>query len=137
MSSFHRQLHNHTHTGSACHILLSPDNIAAVKVVASVIGRTNHSRRDEMVPSRRSQSRGRGQAVTLLPQKKKKREVLLSLCINVIFPRPTLLCMAIQVVFICVKVCSSVLIMLTCRLDSALWFCFHIIFYAPFARSHL
>lgn len=53
----HAQRNTHS-SGSTCHIPLSPDNIAAVKVDASVIGRTNHGRRDEMVPSHRSGGRG-------------------------------------------------------------------------------
>lgn len=116
MSSYRKWPHNHTRThthrnthssGSTCHIPLSSDNIAAVKVAASVIGRTNHSRGDETVPSRRSESRGgpRQRTSCQSPATEKRGKSLLfcsfPLCINVIYQRPTLLYMAIHRVFIC------------------------------------
>lgn len=77
-------------------------------MVASVIGRTNHSRRDETVPSRRSESRGgprqRTSCQSPATKKKKKKSLLFCsfpLCVSVIFQRATLLYMAIQLVFIC------------------------------------
>ncbi|MEQ2244205.1 hypothetical protein ILYODFUR_014723 [Ilyodon furcidens] len=86
LSQIATQLHTNTQrnthsTGSTCHILLSPDNVAAVKVAASVIGRTNHSWRDEMVPSCRSETQGelRQRTSCHSPAIKKKEVTLLLL----------------------------------------------------------
>lgn len=110
----HMYTQRNTHSSSStCHIPLSPDNIAAVKVAASVIGRTNHSRGDGMVPSCRSESRGGPRqrtscqsAASEKEKKKKRREKSLLFCgfppcINVIFTVPLLRYMAIRLVFIC------------------------------------
>jgi len=71
----HTRRNTHS-SGSTCHIPLSPDNIAAVKVAASVIGRTNHSRRDEMVLSCRSESQEElRQRTSCQTAAMKKREV--------------------------------------------------------------
>lgn len=141
----HTHTHRNTHSsGSTCHIPLSSDNIAAVKVAASVIGRTNHSRRDEMVPSRRSESRGGPRQRTSCQSPATEKEgshssFVASLYASTSGPLcsiwPFIGSLSVRMTIL---VCSSVLMMLTCHLDSApIWFRFHIIFYAPFLRSHL
>lgn len=119
-----------THSSSStCHIPLSPDNIAAVKVAASVIGRTNHSMGDGMLPSCRSERVGegysRGQAASLLPGKKRRHSSsVASLYASMSFSQayfcgiwPFGSSISVKMA---IQVCSSVLMMLTCRLDSAL-----------------
>lgn len=144
----HTHTHRNTHSsGSTCHIPLSSDNIAAVKVAASVIGRTNHSRGDEMVPSRRSESRGGPRQRTSCQSPATEKEgshssFVASLYASTSFIRGPLCSIWPFIgslsVRMAILVCYSVLMMLTRHLDSAfIWFCFHIIFYAPFSRSHL
>lgn len=131
-----RHTRRNTHSsGSTCYILLSPDNIAAVKVAASVIGCTNHSRIDEMVPSRRSESQG-GPSKRTSCQSIAMEEKALIFCTFIQCHFHSLTCCVwpsneYLSVRTAINVCSVILMMLTCRLHSAfICFYFLIIFYA-------